>query len=200
MRPKRSSALSLESGTVSVGLQIQSTEKEKGLPGGRNSRHLNIARSTTRNATKTENPVQKTNEKKRNDTTNDTRSDSMASAQNEPEEIKNTPLPSNESITRKTEIISEPSSLPPDAGETQQSGSTALSLRLSGETLASMNLLRDTGKHLYELMLGLHKNQPSVEAKLYDPERVKAAAECGKQIISTMRMQLDILKFAKELK
>jgi len=74
------------------------------------------------------------------------------------------------------------------------------STNLEMEVSRSTNLLKSTANELHKLMIGLNGNQPPSDIRLYDVERVKAAAECGKQIISTMRMQLDILKFAKDIR
>lgn len=56
-----------------------------------------------------------------------------------------------------------------------------------------MHLLTSTANDLHSLMGAVTKDEKSAE-------NVKVAAECGKQIISTMRLKLDAMKFAKELK
>lgn len=68
------------------------------------------------------------------------------------------------------------------------------------ETLRSVTLLNGTETHLFALMQSCNSKELDPTIRLADPERVKAAAECGKQIISSMRMKLDILKFAKHVK
>jgi len=97
--------------------------------------------------------------------------------------------------------ISEKSSIKPEKEEIQQLDLVKQSPNLNKEVLASMNLLSCMGRDLYNLMKGLNPqvNEGEERVKLLDIERVKAATDCGKQITSSMRMQLDILKFAKEL-
>jgi hypothetical protein len=70
---------------------------------------------------------------------------------------------------------------------------------LNQEAFQSMSLLTDVATELHDLMKGLRSQQPDLKDRLYDADRVRTAAECGKQIISTMRMKLDIMKFAKEV-
>ena len=73
---------------------------------------------------------------------------------------------------------------------------------LREEILDSLSSLRSTSKHLFSLMKGLNpnlegRNQEEV-TRLLDPDRARVAAEVSKQMISSIRMQLDLLKFFKE--
>lgn len=74
-----------------------------------------------------------------------------------------------------------------------------VSENLSEETSHSMSLLKETQNELLYLMKGLTRDQINKDINLHDVDRVRAAAECAKQINSSLRMQLDIYRFAKEL-
>jgi hypothetical protein len=114
-----------------------------------------------------------------------------------------TPLtPIEESIMPKTEITSEKSSIPVARIATPRTDLTQPYTDLSGEIFRSVNLLSSTETRLHELMHSLtpKKEEPENEYRLIDPDRVKVAAECGKQIVSSIRMKLDLLKFCKEIK
>lgn len=107
--------------------------------------------------------------------------------------------------TRPTAIVSVPLSTMAENVETRPTDLVAPSENLRQAVWDSMNLLSSTQKHLHGLMLGLHLKDSSKDkidqfVQALDPDRVRAAAECGKQLISTARMQLDMMKFAKELK
>lgn len=81
-----------------------------------------------------------------------------------------------------------------------RTGSEVQSTNSKEEISHSSNLLRNTATHLYGLMTDLNpKPENRSTERLLDVERVRAAAECGKQIISTIRMQHDIIKLKKEL-
>lgn len=100
----------------------------------------------------------------------------------------------------KTDINSPNKYIEAEQDETHSTDLVEQSTNLETEICHSTNLLKSTANELHKLMIGLNGNQPPSDIRLYDVERVKAAAECGKQIISTMRMQLDILKFAKDIR
>ncbi len=122
--------------------------------------------------------------------------------------------PSGELNTRRElEIMQENITQQIEEESLSSSGSTRLetihptasllpSLDLSEEIFHSSNLLRSTARELHSLMISLNPKPENRDTavRLLDPDRVRASAECGKQIIATMRMQLDILKFQKEIK
>lgn len=106
--------------------------------------------------------------------------------------------------TQRTPIISGPLSMTLGSEESQPADSSKPSVSLKQEASGSMFLLSDTARHLHGLMKGLTTppgggglTDQFVHA--LDPDRAKTAVECGKQLISTMRMQLDIAKFIKSL-
>lgn len=112
-------------------------------------------------------------------------------------------MPISENIMLETKNNAEKLSTKERPDETPQEGSLLLSDNLNAESFHSMKLLDSTANELFSLMKGLNKNLPTNDdgpVMLHDVDRVRVAAECGKQIISTMRMKLDVLKFAKELR
>lgn len=112
-------------------------------------------------------------------------------------EIQKKPESTIGSIMQKTGTNSESKSKTVSIVETPQLGLQKQSIDLIGATSASMNILDSTQNELRDLMISLKReNDKSPEM---DVGRVRAATECGKQIISAMRMKLDILKFAKEI-
>ena len=101
-----------------------------------------------------------------------------------------------ESTTKSVQAESESSESNLQSSEIQLTDSQNLPIDLSEGILHSMNMLKSTSDHLFSLMTNLnHKS----DARLHEVDRVQAASECGKQIISAIRMQHDILKLAKEM-
>jgi hypothetical protein len=118
-----------------------------------------------------------------------------------PKPTRSVNLKAKGSTTRPIKTVSKGTSTSAGNGETQPTGFLVPSMRLEEETLVSMNLLRNTASELHSLMKGLNPHLVDGDenrSRLLDPHRVGVAAEVAKQIISTMRMQLDICKFIKE--
>lgn len=64
----------------------------------------------------------------------------------------------------------------------------------------SMSLLDESANHMFDLMKGLHGNQPPASVKAYDPERVNSAVACANTIYKIMRLKLDAIKVQRKLK
>jgi hypothetical protein len=71
----------------------------------------------------------------------------------------------------------------------------------TSEMLASqsMNLLDESANHMFDLMKGLHGNQPPAEIKAFDPDRVNSAVACANTIYKIMRLKLDAIKVQEKL-
>ena len=78
--------------------------------------------------------------------------------------------------------------------------STKQLANLNEETLRSLNMLRSSNLYLFKLMKGLVHPEMDPTIRTVDVDKARTAAELGKQIISGVRMQLDICKFVKELR
>lgn len=63
-----------------------------------------------------------------------------------------------------------------------------------------MSLLDESANHMFDLMKGLHSNQPAAEVKAYDPDRVNSAVNCANTIYKIMRLKLDAIKVQRKLK
>jgi len=63
----------------------------------------------------------------------------------------------------------------------------------------SMSLLDDASTHIFDLMKGLHANQPAAEVKAFDPERVNSAVNCANTLYKMMRLKLDAIKIQRKI-
>lgn len=107
-------------------------------------------------------------------------------------------------------MASTPQSINTDEGKLQQMNSSE---DLKTPIQQSINVLTDTGNIMFNALQQVSKPMVIQASSLADVgkivelpvdpiapiDRAKVTAELGKQIISTMRMKLDILKFAKEV-
>jgi len=69
---------------------------------------------------------------------------------------------------------------------------------LKRDALESLNMLTDVNKELLTSMRRLVRNDADT-IKLMNPDIGRAVADCGKQLINSMRMKLDIYRFAKDV-
>lgn len=69
---------------------------------------------------------------------------------------------------------------------------------LKKDALESLNMLSDVNKELLTSMKRLVRNDADT-VRLMNPDIGRAVSDCGKQLINSMRMKLDIYKFAKEI-
>lgn len=118
------------------------------------------------------------------------------------EPIENGSLQLSEPTTLETKSESENASMQIVNEATQPVDSLKSLIDLREEILASMSLCRHTARHLYGLMRDLNPKAADRDTtvRLLEQDRCRTAAELGKQTISAMRMSLDMLKFAKEMK
>lgn len=105
-----------------------------------------------------------------------------------------------ENITPKIESAQKTGLMPTEKALIQPEDSKDLFTMSQEATGQSMTLLTATSEHLFSLMKGLSANQPDPEIKNFDPDRVRAACECAKNIYSIMRLKLDAIKLREELK
>lgn len=75
---------------------------------------------------------------------------------------------------------------------------TNLPEALKRDALESLNMLSDVNKELLSSMKRLVKNEADT-VRLMNPEIGRAVADCGKQLVNSMRMKLDIYRFAKDV-
>jgi len=98
----------------------------------------------------------------------------------------------------KTENTSPSYSEKKEEGTIQLQDSQSLSENLKLDVLSSLNILTDLSKQLLTSMKRVTENDSNT-VRLFDPERVRAQAECGRQVVSAMRAKLDIFKFGKDV-
>lgn len=106
-------------------------------------------------------------------------------------------------IMQNTETSNEQKSLQTVSAETLGVDSQKHLMILSKETWDSVSSLDSVKNEMLWLMKSLnrppeHLGQNPNQFLVLDQDRVRVAAECGKQIIAAMRMKLDLLKFAKD--
>lgn len=102
-------------------------------------------------------------------------------------------------MEQKSNSGSEPSIRNPPSEVLEPNSSSTLP---TSEIIASesMSLLDESANHMFDLMKGLHANQPAAEVKSYDPDRVNAAVACANTIYKIMRLKLDAIKVQRKLK
>jgi spore coat protein CotF len=101
--------------------------------------------------------------------------------------------------TQQTENALEPRSTSAVAEIIQPTASPNSSMDINQVLSESMNLLKNSGNHLYSRMLGLTQTEGNPEVRLVDVERVQATIQCAhgiKEIVKTMN---DLIKTAKGL-
>lgn len=125
----------------------------------------------------------------------------MPVEKNGPEEIRPINLRPSGPIIDETKSECAPESMKTVNAITQPVASLNSQINLREEISASMNLCRHTARHLFGLMRDLNPkaSDRDTSVRLLEQDRCRTAAELGKQTISAMRMQLDIIKLAKEL-
>lgn len=84
----------------------------------------------------------------------------------------------------------------------EKSDTSSSSTLLNSEIVASqsMSLLDESANHMFDLMKGLHANQPPADVKAFDPDRVNSAVACANTIYKIMRLKLDAIKVQRKLK
>lgn len=92
----------------------------------------------------------------------------------------------------KNEIVKQ--SMPQEKDASRGEVSINANSTIETDVSPSMNLLDNTATHLYDLMKGLSQNQPETSIKLFDVERVHAAANCAKNIREIMKLKLEVIK------
>lgn len=125
--------------------------------------------------------------------------DIIVKESSEPKIIESTQELSKESGMPETKSENEQKSLKTVNAEILGVDSMRQSISLNEETSASLSSLTSVQNELLGLMKSLNPKADDRGLDLLDQDRVRVAAECGKQIISAMRMKLDMLKFVKEI-
>ena len=78
--------------------------------------------------------------------------------------------------------------------ETPPTASLKPSENLSAAIDQSIVLIDSTANGLHVLMRGLFRDGPDLSARLLDPEKVRTAVFCGKQINDLMRTKIEALQ------
>ena len=132
------------------------------------------------------------------------RKETMLAEENGPKIIKNDNFKTKGNIMPEINPTKEIRSLAIENEEIPGAVYTRHLINLNEETSTSMSSLDSVKNELLWLMKSLNevpehlKDNPN-QFHILDQDRVRVASECGKQIISAMRMKLDMLKFAKEV-
>ena len=99
--------------------------------------------------------------------------------------------------TTKTEPLNLPRSSHAVAELIQRADSSDL-LKISDAAMSnSMNLLDESARHLFKLMIGLSSTSENNEVRLFDVERVQTACACAHQITQIMKLKLEAIKASK---
>ena len=134
--------------------------------------------------------------------TNNIESKKMLNAWNGQNRTEKDKMQSTEKTMQETKKEPDPAFMKIEENETQPMECKSLSINLNKTTSDSMNSLQSMTNELMSLMKNLNpplENRDNT-TKLLESHRVSVSANVAKQIICSMRLQLDLLKFANEIK
>lgn len=113
--------------------------------------------------------------------------------------IRKDKMRQTENITKEIKRGSKNLSMLPEIAGIPSEELQENSINLGQEVSHSISSLNASGKELFSLMRGLRSDLPETAVRLYEPDRVQTAVACAHQIVNTMKMKLELLKFHREV-
>lgn len=111
----------------------------------------------------------------------------------------NKSMPNKENTTEKMPIVSESRSIRPESDVNHTEVWNRPCENLNEEIDRSLILIDSTARDLHSLMRGMFKNDPDVEIKTPDIDKVQTAVVIGRQINDLMKTKLDAVKQYNEM-